>query len=140
MFAWGLSQDQIERLNVIGFGSPFHERYGYFIDPVGPETALLPEGWRERAIRIDVGSGGAAGWCPEVHDLAVSKLARSDERDLEYVANLLYHRLARPSRLNALVETMEVEDKTRDHLRRGLKIAQRRAGERRSSGEVRPRG
>lgn len=135
VFAEGLPQAKIDSLNVIGFGSPFHETHGYYVDPVGPATALLPPGWRERAFRVDTTDGAATGWCPEAHDLAISKLARSDPRDLEYVGNLLFHRLVRPSRLQALINTLDVGDAMLAHLHRGLEIAQRHARERRASSE-----
>ena len=35
----------------IGEGSYFHEQFGYFAQGVGPETAVLPEGWESRLIR-----------------------------------------------------------------------------------------
>lgn len=36
----------------IGEGSPFHERFGYYAQGVGPETAILPTGWLSRVIQI----------------------------------------------------------------------------------------
>ena len=39
---------------------------------------------------------GATGWCLEVHDLAVSKLAAGREKDREYLAVLFLHGLAYP--------------------------------------------
>ena len=35
----------------IGELSPFHETYGYYAHGVTPETAELPEKWRERLVR-----------------------------------------------------------------------------------------
>jgi len=37
----------------IGEGSPFHEEYGYYAQGVDEHTAILPDGWRERLIRIE---------------------------------------------------------------------------------------
>jgi hypothetical protein len=36
----------------IGEGSRFHETYGYYAQGVGPETAILPEGWQGRVYRV----------------------------------------------------------------------------------------
>jgi hypothetical protein len=36
----------------IGEGSQFHQPYGYYAQGVGPETALLPEGWIDRVHRV----------------------------------------------------------------------------------------
>lgn len=41
----GKNVDRTEWLNVIGQDSPFHETYGYYVDPVDETTATLPEGW-----------------------------------------------------------------------------------------------
>lgn len=37
----------------IGEGSPFEQEFGYYAHGVGPETAVLPEGWKEagRSVR-----------------------------------------------------------------------------------------
>jgi len=38
--------DRTQWLNVIGMESPFHETYGYYVDPVDDKTAILPKGWK----------------------------------------------------------------------------------------------
>ena len=35
----------------IGEASPFHERFGYYAQGVGPETAILPTGWQSRLVK-----------------------------------------------------------------------------------------
>jgi hypothetical protein len=79
----------------IGEGSPFHRTFGYYAHGVGKETAVLPEGWRERlvAIKSDA-TAGATGLCLEIHDLVVSKLVSGREKDLEFVADVFHHDLA----------------------------------------------
>jgi hypothetical protein len=42
--------DRIE--GVLGEGSQFHTTFGYYAQAVGPETAVLPEGWRDRLRRV----------------------------------------------------------------------------------------
>jgi len=65
---------------------------------VDETTATLPEGWRERLVPVcNENTRGATGWCLEVHDLAVSKLAAGREKDVEYLAALFRHALARPA-------------------------------------------
>jgi len=39
-------------------------------------------------------TGAGTGLCLEVHDLAVSKLVAGREKDLEFVAGLIRHRMA----------------------------------------------
>ena len=36
----------------IGEGSFFHEQFGYYAQGVGPETAVLPDGWEKRLVSI----------------------------------------------------------------------------------------
>jgi hypothetical protein len=86
----------------IGEGSPFHMTFGYYAHGVGTETAILPDGWRERLIPVrNENTGGGTGLCLEVHDLAVSKLAAGRQKDLKFVASLLRYRLAEPRIIEA---------------------------------------
>ena len=91
-----------ERILVIdgamGELSLFHETFGYFAHGVAESTAILPEGWKDRLVKIEnENTMGARGWCLEVHDLAVSKLAAGRDKDLIYVRALLRRRLADPA-------------------------------------------
>ena len=71
----------------IGAGSLFQDRFGYHADGVGPATAKLPRAWRSRAFVIaGPNTGGARGLCPEIHDLAVSKLLAGREKDRDWLA------------------------------------------------------
>ena len=80
----------------IGELSPFHRTFGYYGHGVGFETAIFPEGWKDRAVRVRTpDTGGATGICMEVHDLAASKLAAGRPKDLMFVGQLLQHGLLR---------------------------------------------
>lgn len=66
----------------IGELSQFHETFGYYAHGVDEATATLPSGWEERLVPVEnVNTGGATGWCLDVHDLAISKLVAGRERD-----------------------------------------------------------
>ena len=89
----------------IGEGSTFHQTHGYYAQGVGPDTATLPKNWRKRLVRIEnPNTGGFAGLCLEVHDLAISKYVAGREKDREFTRALaryemtnkttLYERLA----------------------------------------------
>jgi hypothetical protein len=81
----------------IGEGSPFHASFGYYAQGVGPETAILPVGWAERAIRVySPATRGACGHALEVHDLLVSKYAAGRDKDRDFGRAAFQHRLARP--------------------------------------------
>jgi hypothetical protein len=78
----------------IGEMSPFHQTFGYYAHGVGPETATLPDGWRERLTPIHSPStGGVTGLCLDPHDLAVAKLAAGRNKDMDYLAAMLQHQM-----------------------------------------------
>lgn len=90
------SRDSILIDGAIGERSLFHETFGYYAHGVDETTATLPAGWRERLIPIrNENTRGATGWCLEVHDLAVSKLIAGRDKDLNFLAALFRHGMAR---------------------------------------------
>jgi hypothetical protein len=92
----------------IGEGSPFHATFGYYAQGVGPETAKLPRGWRERALRTsDPMTDGAIGIAPEIHDICASKLVALREKDFEYVEAAIQARLVDPTTLLGRVAAID---------------------------------
>jgi hypothetical protein len=74
----------------IGEGSPFDETFGYYAQGVGEETAVLPDGWKERLVVIrNANTRGATGLCLEPHDLVVSKLIAGREKDLRFARDAI---------------------------------------------------
>lgn len=79
----------------IGELSPFHDRFGYYAQGVGPETAVLPAGWASRVVKIQNGNTDLKiGYCLDPNDLAASKLAAGREKDWPFVEVMLKHKLA----------------------------------------------
>ena len=68
----------------LGQGSAFEAAHGYYLDPVSPRVATLPEGWEERLVRIGLDASLAA-WFLEPNDAAVSKYARMEPRDRAWI-------------------------------------------------------
>ena len=68
----------------LGQGSAFEAAHGYYLDPISPRLATLPEGWEARLVRIELDPGLAA-WFLEPNDAAVSKYARMEPRDREWI-------------------------------------------------------
>ena len=67
----------------IGRDSQFHRTFHYYVDGVGPETATLAEGWRERLIPYtSPDAPGVTALCLELTDLAVAKLCAGREKDI----------------------------------------------------------
>jgi hypothetical protein len=91
----------------IGELSAFHEAFGYYAHGVDDTTAVLPAGWAERLVRLEnENTGGAVGWCLEVHDLAASKLVAGREQDARFLRVLLTERMVDPGLLAKRVESL----------------------------------
>ena len=84
----------------IGEGSSFHELHGYYAQSVGPETAILPSGWKDRVVVVkNENTNGIAGLCLEVHDLAISKFVAGRTKDLEFIQELIRYEMIRKDTL-----------------------------------------
>ena len=68
----------------LGQGSAFEAEHGYYLDPISPRVATLPEGWETRLVRIEL-EPGLAAWFLEPNDAAASKYARMEPRDREWI-------------------------------------------------------
>lgn len=80
----------------IGEGSFFHEEFGYYAQGVGPETAILPNGWEQRLVKINnLNTKGITGLCLEVHDLAISKYIAGRAKDIEFTRELAKHNMTK---------------------------------------------
>ena len=81
---------------VAGEFSTFEELHGFSIDGVDLETSALPEGWRDRLVKVQNANTAAptgqpqfTGWCIDKEDLCVAKLCALREKDRNFVAALL---------------------------------------------------
>jgi hypothetical protein len=102
----------------IGELSRFHETFGYYAHGVDDTTATLPAGWQDRLVRLaNDNTGGAIGWCLDVHDLAASKLVAGRERDMHYVGLLLSEGLVEPARLDARLQALPLPAERIEQLR-----------------------
>jgi hypothetical protein len=68
----------------LGQGSAFDLQHGYYLDPISPRVATLPASWEGRLTRIQL-EPALAAWFLEPHDAAVSKYARLEPRDREWI-------------------------------------------------------
>ncbi len=91
----------------IGEGSLFDEQFKYYAHGVGPETACLPKGWKERLIPIqNEYTHYVRGLCLHPLDIAASKLVAGREKDLSYVRALLQHAVVSRRELVDAVENL----------------------------------
>lgn len=101
-----LHDDDKESLSTLidagaGEMSPFDIEHGFYLQGVSMRTAYLPEGWASRVVRFSpAGNPHIAGLCLEAHDLCAAKLARSDQKDREFVAALVKAKLVDPAEVS----------------------------------------
>jgi hypothetical protein len=101
-------------LNAIGEGSRFHETFGYYADPVGENTAVLPKAWKGRLVNLPPGdTDGAVGLCLDPHDLAISKYIAGREKDRVFTAALVSRGLLDRELLLERLSGTKVEERLR---------------------------
>jgi hypothetical protein len=81
---------------VAGEFPPFEQLHGFSIDGVDLTTSVLPEGWRDRLVKVQkantappTGEPRFTGWCLDKEDLCAAKLIAFREKDLNFVGALL---------------------------------------------------
>ncbi|MBS0414483.1 MAG: hypothetical protein JSR68_08925 [Proteobacteria bacterium] len=103
----------------IGELSPFHERFGYYAQGVGPETAVLPDGWQERLVKLqNEQTDLKLGWCLEPHDLAAAKLVAGRDKDGPFVAAMLRHGIISIDALLDRIAALPVDEARQARLQR----------------------
>ena len=84
----------------LGELSLFHDAFGFYVHGVSIDAAVLPRGWKRRAIAVrNENTRNRTGWCVEAHDLAVSKLVAFRDKDRDFVRILLRENLIKPRKL-----------------------------------------
>jgi len=94
----------------IGEGTPFHETYGYYAEGIGRALLVLPPGWEQRAHRVvSRGQRDVTGIYPEIHDLAVAKLAAGRDKDFAWAQALFQSGHLKPATLLERAKTTPLE-------------------------------
>jgi hypothetical protein len=97
----------------LGQGSPFEAAHGYYLDPVSPNLPTLPENWEHRLIRQPLGESLTVFFL-DPNDAAVSKYARADPRDREWLRAGLEAGLLSPAIIESRMrETVFLDDEER---------------------------
>jgi hypothetical protein len=100
--------EKTELLNSIGMLTPFAQTYGYYADPVDPDTAKLPKSWARRKIAVSTrNTNGAIYYCPAPEDLVFSKLAAGREKDFRFVRALLARNLIKLASVRRFIAGIE---------------------------------
>ena len=110
--------DQWHEIDVaLGELSQFHTTHRFYVHGISLESAKLPSGWKERCVRVcNANTDHHVGWCLDVPDLALSKLAAFREKDRSFVRVLLRERLVDPSDLLARLPSLPVDRELRDRI------------------------
>lgn len=102
----------------IGEASPFQDAYGYYAQGVGPETAILPESWQGRLVKIqNENTDMKIGYCLDPHDLAASKLAAGRDKDGRFVQAMLVHGIVQTDTLEQRIDRLPLPPERRQQLR-----------------------
>jgi hypothetical protein len=99
---------------VAGEFSTFEQLHGFSIDGVDLETSTLPDGWRDRLVKVQNANTAApagqpqfTGWCLDKEDLCVAKLCAFREKDRNFVAALLEARLVKAGVIHERLPSVE---------------------------------
>jgi len=88
----------------LGEGSAFHEKEGFYLDPVNPKLPTLPDGWEGRLLPLE--RNGNCAWFIDPDDAAISKYARGEPRDQRWIrAGLAAGLISMPKVLARLSKT-----------------------------------
>ena len=68
----------------LGEGSAFQKENGFYLDPVSPSLATLPADWESRLNVLKLNNGITLR-CLDPDDAAISKYARGEPRDREWI-------------------------------------------------------
>ncbi|NDP41276.1 MAG: hypothetical protein GZ089_00935 [Aromatoleum sp.] len=73
-----------ELSKALGEGSAFEATHGFYLDPISPDVPTLPQNWQHRLIRVPLANGIVVFFL-DPNDAAVSKYARGEPRDREWI-------------------------------------------------------
>ena len=108
-----------ELLNSIGIDSHFHNKFGFYADPVDTKTAVLPKGWEGRLINLESPkTEGVTGLCLEPHDLAISKYVARREKDIVFNREIVRRGLLDKAKLLDLLKVTPIAEERRRTIKR----------------------
>ncbi|WP_415033305.1 DUF6036 family nucleotidyltransferase [Azonexus sp.] len=104
----------------LGENSSFHERHGFYLDPISPELPVLPRKWRDRISEVKLGD--VTAFFMDLNDIAISKYARSADNDFRWISAGYEHGILDLTTIEARVrfETDFILDEDRQNVKRGL--------------------
>lgn len=74
----------------IGEWSPFHSEFGFYVQGVGREAAVLPRDWEYRLVGVrNENTKNSTGLCLDPYDLCAAKLIAARPKDHAFVLALI---------------------------------------------------
>jgi hypothetical protein len=106
---------------VLGERSVFDDTFGYHAQGVDSTTAVLPDGWRERLVRIaNDNTSGIEGWCLDPHDLFAAKYVANRPKDRQFLRAAHAAGILLPQRLIERVAALPIEHAERARILQNL--------------------
>lgn len=94
------------------------QTHGFYVDGVDIAAIALPTDWQTRLVVVDTpNTNGVRGLCLDPHDLAISKLAASRPKDLDYLRVLLREQLVSLPLQRLLPSVASLDDADKQRLR-----------------------
>ena len=114
--------DNPERADIltatIGENSRFHDAFGVYADGVGPTTSKLPDGWRDRLVRLqNENTNGATGWCLDPTDLAIAKHVAGRGKDIAFTREMVRYGLIDHEAFLERLQTVDIAPEHREIIR-----------------------
>lgn len=109
-----------EVAEALGAGSKFEEEHGYYLDPISPDLPTLPDNWEYRLVPVEMQEQIVISFL-DPNDAAVSKYARCDRRDREWIrAGLKAGLLSAPIIESRFRQTLFFDDAEQEQACRAL--------------------
>jgi len=110
----------------LGELSQFHQTHGFYVHGVSIESGKFPKGWQSRvvAVRDEIGTRGATGWCIEIHDLAASKLAAYREKDREFVRLLMIEHMIDTAVLRTRIDQLDIGEELKERFAEWIRVTE----------------
>ena len=101
----------------IGEESHFHSTFGIYADGVSETTSKLPEGWRDRLVKVqNEYTNGAIGWCLDPTDLAIAKHIAGRPKDNEFTAAMVRFDMVDAAEFRKRLGTVELTNEHRERI------------------------
>ncbi|MFC8039548.1 DUF6036 family nucleotidyltransferase [Paenarthrobacter sp. NPDC057355] len=109
----GTLADRIDA--AIGEWSPFHAEFGFYVQGVGRQTAVLPKDWEYRLVSVrNENTKNSTGLCLDPYDLCAAKLIAARIKDHAFVLALVESKLIDPITLAERIELIDPSETRRE--------------------------